>query len=128
MKCWATLWRGCQREEGLDVAGPYAARLPLGRRMERCTLLRKQQFTFPRMAEGSLRRAGGCLSPPNAGGRKWLPTHAEATPHSVRSSALARMTKILEAEGGVEAATRLASLHQTAHWWGKAAELHDKNP
>jgi hypothetical protein len=52
----------------------------------------------------------------------------EATPHSVRPFALAQMTKILEAEGGVEAAARLASLHQTAHWWGSAAGLPDKNP
>jgi hypothetical protein len=80
------------------------------------------------MAEGSLRRAGGCLSPPNAGGRKGLPAHAEATPHSVRSSASARMMKILEAKGGAEAAAQLASPHLTAHWWGNAAGLHDKNP
>jgi hypothetical protein len=90
------------------VVGPCAARPPPGRRTESCTLSRKQQFAFPRMA-------GGCLSPPNAGGRKGLPAHAEATPHSVRSSASARMTKILEAEGGAEAAARLASPHQTAH-------------
>jgi hypothetical protein len=38
------------------------------------------------------------------------------------------MTKILEAEGGAEAAARLASPHQTDHWWGNAAELHDENP
>jgi hypothetical protein len=31
-------------------------------------------------------------------------------------SASARMTKILEAEGGAEAAARLASTHQTDHW------------
>jgi hypothetical protein len=110
------------------VAGPYAARPPPGRRTEHCTLSRKQQFAFPRMAEGSLRGAGGCLSPPNAGGRKGLPAHAEATPHSVRSSASARVMKILEAEGGAEAAAQLASLHQTAHWWGNAAGLHDENP
>jgi hypothetical protein len=54
--------------------------------------------------------------PPNAGGRKGSPTHAEATPHSVCSSASARMTKILEGEGGAEAAARLASPHQTDHW------------
>jgi hypothetical protein len=46
----------------------------------------------------------------------------------VRSSALARMMKILEAEGGGEAAARLASLHQIAYWWGKAARLPDENP
>jgi hypothetical protein len=78
--CWATLCHGCRREEDLDMAGPYAARPLPGRRTERCTLSRKQQFAFPRMAGGSLRRAGGCLSPPNAGGRKELPAHAEATP------------------------------------------------
>jgi hypothetical protein len=98
------------------VAGPRAARPPPGRRTESCTLFGEQQFTFPRMAGGRLRRAGGCLSPPNAGGRKGLPAHAEATPHSVRSSASARMTTILEAEGGAEATARLASPHQTAHW------------
>jgi hypothetical protein len=38
------------------------------------------------------------------------------------------MTKILEAEGEAEAAARLASPHQTAHWWGNAAGLHDENP
>jgi hypothetical protein len=52
----------------------------------------------------------------------------ETTPHSVRPSASPWMTKILEAEGGVEAAARLASLRQTAHWWGNAAGLHDENP
>jgi hypothetical protein len=46
----------------------------------------------------------------------------------VRSSASAQMTKILKAEGGAEAAARLASLHQIAHWWGKAAGLPDENP
>jgi hypothetical protein len=65
---------------------------------------------------------------PKRWGRKGLPAHAEATPHSVRSSASARMTKILEAKGEAEAATRLASPHQTAHWWGNAAGLHDENP
>jgi hypothetical protein len=98
------------------VAGPCAARPPPGRMMESCTLSREQQFAFPRMAGGRLRRAGGCLSPPNAGGRKGSPAHAEATPHSVRSSASARMTKMLEAESRAEAAARLAPPHQTAHW------------
>jgi hypothetical protein len=111
------------------MAGPYAARPSPGQRTECCTLAGQQQFAFPGMAEGSLRGAGGCLSPlPNAGGRKGLPTHAGGTPRSVRSSASARMTKILEAEGGAEAAARLASLHQVAHWWGKAAGLPDENP
>jgi hypothetical protein len=53
---------------------------------------------------------------PKRWGRKGLPAHAEATPQLVRSSASARMTKILEAEGGAEAVARLASPHQTAHW------------
>jgi hypothetical protein len=92
------------------MAGPRAARPPPGRRTKSCTLSREQQFAFPRMAGGRLRRAGGCLSPPNVGGRKGSPAHTEATPHSVCG------TKILEAEGGAEAATRLASPHQTAHW------------
>jgi hypothetical protein len=98
------------------VAGPRAARPPPGWRMESCTLAREQRFAFHRMARGRLRRAGGCPSPPNAGGRKGSPTHVEATPHSVRSSASARMMKILEAEGGAEVAARLASPHQTDHW------------
>jgi hypothetical protein len=89
------------------VAGPRAARPPPGWRTESCTLAREQQFAFPR-------RAGGCPSPPNAGGRKGSLTHAEATPHSVRSSASARMTKIFEAEGGAEVAARLASPHHQA--------------
>jgi hypothetical protein len=38
------------------------------------------------------------------------------------------MTKILEAEGGAEAAARLASLHQIAHRRGEAVGLPDKNP
>jgi hypothetical protein len=99
-----------------------------GQRTKCCTLAGQRQFAFPGMAEGSLRGAGGCLSPPNKGGRKGSPTHAEATPHSVRSSASARMTKILEAESGAEVAARLASLHQIAHWWGKAVGLPDENP
>jgi hypothetical protein len=96
------------------VAGPRAARPPPGWRTESCTLAREQQFASPRMAGGCLRRAGGCPSPPNAGGRKGSPTHAEAAPHSVRSSASARMMKILEAEGGAEVAARLASPHHQA--------------
>jgi hypothetical protein len=38
----------------------------------------------------------------------------EAEPSSVRFSTLAQMTKILEAEGGVEAAAQLASPHHKA--------------
>jgi hypothetical protein len=52
-----------------------------GRRTECCTLARQQHFTFPRMAGGRLlRRAGGCLPPPDAGGRSGSPAHAEAGP------------------------------------------------
>jgi hypothetical protein len=40
----------------------------------------------------------------------------EVEPRLSSPSASARMTKILEAEGGVEAAARLASPHQTDHW------------
>jgi hypothetical protein len=40
----------------------------------------------------------------------------EVEPRLSSPSASARMTKILEAEGGAEAAARLASPHQTAHW------------
>jgi hypothetical protein len=50
-----------------------------------CTLAQQQQFAFPRMAGGRLlRRAGGCLSPPNARGRSGLPAHMEAGPDSPR--------------------------------------------
>jgi hypothetical protein len=62
------------------VAGPRAARPPPGWRTESCTLAREQQFAFPRMAGGRLCRARGCPSPPNAGGRKGSPAHAEAAP------------------------------------------------
>jgi hypothetical protein len=110
------------------MAGPYAARPSPGQGTECCTLAGQQQFAFLGMARGSLRGAGGCLFSPNAGGRKGLPAHTEATPHSVRPSASARMTKILEAKGGAEAAAWLTSLHQTTHWWGSAAGPPDENP
>jgi hypothetical protein len=71
------------------MAGPRAAGLPPGWRTESCTLATEQHFAFPRMAGGCLPRVGGCPSPPNAGGRKGSPTHAEVIPHSVRSSASA---------------------------------------
>jgi hypothetical protein len=63
-------------------ATPWCSRRPSpGWRTDSCTLSRKQQFAFPRMAGGRLlRRAGGCLSPPNAGGRSGSPAHAEAGP------------------------------------------------
>jgi hypothetical protein len=93
------------------VAGPRAARPSPGCKTDSCTLSRQQQFAFPHVAGGHLlRRAGGCPSPPNAGGRSGSPAHAEAGPNSVPSSP-ARMMNILEAEGGAEAAARLASPH-----------------
>jgi hypothetical protein len=88
-----------------------------GQKTECCTLAGQQQFAFPGMAGGRLlRRAGGWFPPPEAEGRSGTPAHAKASPGSPHSSASARMTKILEAEGGAEAAARLASPHQTAHW------------
>jgi hypothetical protein len=53
---------------------------------------------------------------PKRWGKKRVTGPRGGNPHSVRSSALARMMKILEAKGGAEAAARLASPHQTAHW------------
>jgi hypothetical protein len=40
----------------------------------------------------------------------------EVEPRLSSPSDSARMTKILEAEGGAEAAAQLASPHQTDHW------------
>jgi hypothetical protein len=55
-----------------------------GWRTDSYTLTRQQQFAFPRIAGGCLlRRAGGCPSPLNAGGRSGSPAHAEAGPSSV---------------------------------------------
>jgi hypothetical protein len=52
-------------------------------RTDSCTLARQQQFTFPRMAGGRLLcRAGGCPSPPNAGGRSGSPAQAKVGPTS----------------------------------------------
>jgi hypothetical protein len=64
---------------------PWCSRRPSpGWRTDSCTLSRKQQFAFPRMAGGRLlRRAGVCPSPSNAGGRSGSPAHAEAGPNSV---------------------------------------------
>jgi hypothetical protein len=74
-----------RRREDLDVAGPRAARPLPGWRTDSCTLSRKQQFAFPRMARGRLlRRAGVCPSPLNDGGRSGSPAHVEAGPNSVR--------------------------------------------
>jgi hypothetical protein len=51
---------------------------------------------------------------PERWGKKRVTDPHGGNPHSVRSSTLARMTKILEAEGGVEVAARLASPHHQA--------------
>jgi hypothetical protein len=51
---------------------------------------------------------------PRRGGRKRQPTHAGAAPRLASPFILAWMTKILEAEGGAEAATRLAFPHHQA--------------
>jgi hypothetical protein len=48
---------------------------------------------------------------PKRWGKKRVTDPRGGNPHSVRSSASARMTKILEAKGGVEAAARFASPH-----------------
>jgi hypothetical protein len=63
-------------------ATPWCSRRPSpGWRTDNCTLYKQQQFAFPRVAGGCLLcRAGGCLSPPNAGGRSGSPAHAEAGP------------------------------------------------
>jgi hypothetical protein len=83
--CCATSRCSRQRKEDLDVAGPRVARPSPGWRTDSCTLSRQQQFAFPRVARGCLlRRARGCPSPPNAGGRIGSPSHAEAGPNSVR--------------------------------------------
>jgi hypothetical protein len=72
---------------------------------------------------------------PRRGGRKRQPTHAGAAPRLASSFILAWMTKILEAEGGVEAAAWLASSTiepEVAipgdHRWRGAAGLRDENP
>jgi hypothetical protein len=53
---------------------------------------------------------------PKRWGKKRVTDPRGGNPHSVCSSTSARMTKILEAEGGAKAAARLASPHQTDHW------------
>jgi hypothetical protein len=83
--CCATLRCSRRCRVDLDVADPRAARPSPEWRTDNCTLARQQQFAFPRMAGGRLlRRAGGCPSPPNAGGRSGSPAHAEPGPNSVR--------------------------------------------
>jgi hypothetical protein len=96
------------------MAGSHAAQPSSGRRTECCTLAEQRRSAYPGMAEGSLHGAGRCLSPPDAGGRKGLPTHAEAASRLASPSAPARVMKILEAEGGAEAVARSASPHHQA--------------
>jgi hypothetical protein len=70
---------------------------------------------LPRIAGGRLlRRAGGCPSPPNAGGRSGSPAHAGGRTQLGAPSSPARMMNILEAEGRAEAAAQLASPHHMA--------------
>jgi hypothetical protein len=84
-------------------------------RTDSYTLTRQQQFAFPRIAGGRLlRRARGCPSPPNAGGRSGSPAHAGGRIQLGAPSSPARMMNILDAEGGAEAAARLASPHHKA--------------
>jgi hypothetical protein len=84
-------------------------------RTDSYTLTRQQQFAFPRMAGGRhLHRARGCPSPPNAGGRSGSSAHAEGRTQLGAPSSSAWMMNILEAEGGAEAAARLASPHHKA--------------
>jgi hypothetical protein len=62
--------------KGGDSSHRHKARPLPGWRTDGYTLARQQRFVFPRMAGGRhLRRAGGCPSPPNVGGRSGSPTH-----------------------------------------------------
>jgi hypothetical protein len=98
-----------------DSSHLRTARPSPGWRTDSYTLTRQQQFTFPRIAGGRLlRRAGGCPSPPNAGGRSRSPAHAGGRTQLGAPSSPSRMMNILEAEGGAEAAARLASPHHKA--------------
>jgi hypothetical protein len=91
------------------------ARPSPGWRTDSCTLTRQQQFAFPRMAGGRLfHRAGGCPSPLNVGGRSGSPAHVGGRTQLGAPSSPAQMMNILEAEGGAEAAARLASPHRKA--------------
>jgi hypothetical protein len=91
------------------------ARPSPGWRMDNYTLTKQQQFAFPRIAGGRLlRRAGGCPSPPNVGGRSGSPAHAGGRTQLGVPSSPARMMNILEAEGGAEATAWLASPHHKA--------------
>jgi hypothetical protein len=98
-----------------DSSHLRTARPSPGWRTDSCTLAREQQFAFPRMAGGRhLRRAGGCPSPTNAGGRSGSPAHAGGGIQPGAPSSSARMMKILEAEGRKEAVARTALPHHEA--------------
>jgi hypothetical protein len=98
-----------------DSSHLRTARLSPRWRTDSYTLTRQQQFAFPRIAGGRLlRRARGCPSPPNAGGRSGSPAHAGGRIQLGAPSSPARMMNILDAEGGAEAAARLASPHHKA--------------
>jgi hypothetical protein len=82
-----------------------------GRRTDSCTLAGQQQFAFLRMAGGCLlRTAGGCPSPERRR-KKRVAGRCGGRPQLALPSSPARMMKILDAEGGAEAAARLASPH-----------------
>jgi hypothetical protein len=98
-----------------DSSHLHTARPSPGWRTDIYTLTRQQRFTFPCIAGGCLlRRARGCPSPPNAGGRSGSPAHAGGRTQLGVPSSSARMMNILEAEGGEDAAARLASPHHKA--------------
>jgi hypothetical protein len=98
-----------------DSSHLRTARPSPGWRTDSCTLTRQQQFAFPRMAGGRLlRRARGCPSSPNGGRRSGSSAHAGGRTQLGAPSSPARMMNILEAEGGAEATTRLASPHHKA--------------
>jgi hypothetical protein len=98
-----------------DSSHLCTTRPSLGWRTDSYTLTRQQQFAFPHMAGGRLlRRAGGCPSSPNVGGRSGSPAHAGGRTQLGAPSSPARMMNILEAEGGAEAAAWLVSPHHKA--------------
>jgi hypothetical protein len=115
-----------------DVLGNPLARLSVrgrpgrGRPVRGATAARTKDGTLHPVPEAAVRLPPhGWRKPPRGWrmpfspkrwGKKRVTGPRGGNPHSVRSSASARMMKILEAEGGAEAAARLASPHQAAHW------------
>jgi hypothetical protein len=99
-----------------DSSHLRTARPSSGWRMDSYTLTRQRQFAFPRIAgERLLRKAGGCPSPPNVGGRSGSPAHTGGKTQLGAPSSPARMMNIIEAEGRGEATTRLALPHHEAY-------------